>query len=79
MKLGLHLHAGHGLDYRNVEPIAQIPGMDDLDGSLILRAGQLANIAAEIERFVGFAPCGLTNRAAANCSHSAFLELSAHD
>ena len=59
--------------------VAERNGRNNLAARALLRAGQLANIAAEIERFVGFAPCGLTNRAAANCSHSAFLELSAHD
>jgi pyridoxine 5-phosphate synthase len=28
---GLALHAGHGLTYRNVQPIAQIPGMHELN------------------------------------------------
>jgi pyridoxine 5-phosphate synthase len=31
LKLKLHLHAGHGLDYENVEPIAKIPGMEELN------------------------------------------------
>jgi pyridoxine 5-phosphate synthase len=28
---GLRLHAGHGLNYRNVAPVAQIPGMRELN------------------------------------------------
>lgn len=29
--LGLKLHAGHGLDYENVGPVAAIPGMEELN------------------------------------------------
>lgn len=29
--LGLELHAGHGLDYANVRPIARLPGMSELN------------------------------------------------
>jgi pyridoxine 5-phosphate synthase len=29
--LGLRVHAGHGLTYRNVRPIAAIPGVEDLN------------------------------------------------
>jgi pyridoxine 5-phosphate synthase len=31
LRLKLKLHAGHGLDYRNVGPVAQIPGMEELN------------------------------------------------
>ena len=30
-KLGLHVHAGHGLTYRNVEPVAAIPEIEELN------------------------------------------------
>ena len=30
-ELGLHLHGGHGLDYGNVIPVAQIEGMEELN------------------------------------------------
>jgi pyridoxine 5-phosphate synthase len=30
-QLKLHLHAGHGLDYQNVGPVAQLPGMEELN------------------------------------------------
>ncbi len=38
--LGLTLHAGHGLTYRNVKPIAAIPGMSELNigHSIVARA-----------------------------------------
>ena len=29
--LGMHLHAGHGLNYHNVVPVARIPGMHELN------------------------------------------------
>ncbi len=40
IKAGLRLNAGHGLDYRNVIPIASIPGVEDLNigYSIIARA-----------------------------------------
>ena len=40
LKLKLHLHAGHGLDYRNVVPVARLPGMQELNigFSIISRA-----------------------------------------
>lgn len=40
LKLKLHLHAGHGLDYRNVQPVARILGMEELNigFSIISRA-----------------------------------------
>ena len=31
VKLKLNLHAGHGLDYRNVGPVAHLPGMEELN------------------------------------------------
>jgi pyridoxine 5-phosphate synthase len=39
-RAGLTLHAGHGLTYRNVKPIAAIPGMCELNigHSIIARA-----------------------------------------
>jgi len=40
VKLHLRLHAGHGLDYRNVGPVASLPGMEELNigFSIISRA-----------------------------------------
>ncbi len=40
IKLGLRLNAGHGLDYKNVIPVAQIGGIEDLNigHSIIARA-----------------------------------------
>lgn len=31
LETGLHLHAGHGLNYSNVLPVARIPGMEELN------------------------------------------------
>ena len=38
--LGMALHAGHGLTYRNVRPVAQIEGMHELNigHSIVARA-----------------------------------------
>jgi pyridoxine 5-phosphate synthase len=40
VRLKLHLHAGHGLDYQNVQRVARIPGMEELNigFSIISRA-----------------------------------------
>ena len=40
VNLGLHLHAGHGLTYTNVTPVAQIPQLEELNigHSIIARA-----------------------------------------
>lgn len=40
IEAGLHLHAGHGLNYRNVRPIASIPNMEELNigHSIVARA-----------------------------------------
>ncbi|MCK5535130.1 pyridoxine 5'-phosphate synthase, partial [bacterium] len=40
IKSGLRLNAGHGLDYKNVIPVAQIGGIEDLNigHSIIARA-----------------------------------------
>jgi pyridoxine 5-phosphate synthase len=39
-ELGLNVHAGHGLTYLNVRPVAEIPGIDELNigHSIIARA-----------------------------------------
>ena len=55
-KLKLHLHAGHGLDYRNVGPVARIPGMEELNigFSIISRAVfvGLGNAVQEMKRLL---------------------------
>jgi pyridoxine 5-phosphate synthase len=30
-EIGLAVHAGHGLTYRNVQPVASIPGIEELN------------------------------------------------
>lgn len=39
-ELGLAVHAGHGLTYRNVQPVAALPGIDELNigHSIVARA-----------------------------------------
>ena len=55
-ELGLVLHAGHGLTYRNVQPIAQIEGMDELNigHSIVARAIMVGFEAAvrEMKRLI---------------------------
>jgi pyridoxine 5-phosphate synthase len=39
-QLGLHVHLGHGLNYENVRPVVQIPGVEELNigHSIVSRA-----------------------------------------
>ena len=40
MELGLHVHMGHGLNYTNVQAVAQIAGVEELNigHSIVARA-----------------------------------------
>jgi len=55
-ELNMHLHAGHGLDYYNVSPVARIDGMECLNigYSIITRAVfvGLKNAVAEMKRLI---------------------------
>ncbi|GGI89895.1 pyridoxine 5'-phosphate synthase [Halopseudomonas pertucinogena] len=55
-KLGLVVNAGHGLHYHNVEPIAAIPGMNELNigHAIIARAlfSGLAGAVADMRRLI---------------------------
>lgn len=55
-ELKMELHAGHGLDYYNVSPVARIEGMDSLNigYSIICRAMfvGLKNAVAEMKRLI---------------------------
>jgi pyridoxine 5-phosphate synthase len=56
VKLGLNLHAGHGLNYLNVKPIARIAGMRELNigHSIVSRAVfvGLSQAVAEMKRLI---------------------------
>jgi pyridoxine 5-phosphate synthase len=48
--LGLRVNAGHGLNYRNVIPIAQIPGMEELNiGHAIVARGIFTGLRAAVK------------------------------
>ena len=48
-ELGLEVHAGHGLDYRNVSPVAAIPGIVELNiGHAIIARAVLDGLAAAV-------------------------------
>jgi pyridoxine 5-phosphate synthase len=55
-ELEMELHAGHGLDYYNVAPVAQIEGMDCLNiGFSIISRGMfigLKSAVAEMKRLI---------------------------
>jgi len=55
--LGLVVHAGHGLDYRNVGPIASIPGVEELNiGHSIVARSVLVGMeraVQEMKRLLG--------------------------
>jgi len=59
-ELGLHMNAGHGLDYHNVRDIAAIPGVRELNigHSIIARAvfSGLDNAVREMKRLIQPAP-----------------------
>jgi pyridoxine 5-phosphate synthase len=49
VKLGLHLNAGHGLNYQNVTPVAQIEGMEELNiGHSIVGRASLVGMEAAV-------------------------------
>ena len=48
-KLKVRLHAGHGLDYKNVQPIARLPGMEELNiGFSIVARAVFVGLAAAV-------------------------------
>src|SRR5690606_40576297 len=48
-KLGLVVNAGHGLHYHNVEPIAAIPGINELNiGHAIIARALFSGLAAAV-------------------------------
>lgn len=53
---GLRLHAGHGLNYRNVQPVAALPGMSELNiGHSIVSRAVLVGMeraVAEMKRLI---------------------------
>lgn len=49
IKLGLHLNAGHGLNYQNVGPVARIEGMEELNiGHAIVARASLIGMDAAV-------------------------------
>jgi pyridoxine 5-phosphate synthase len=53
VKLGLSLNAGHGLNYRNVTPIAQIEGMQELNiGHAIVSRAALIGMEAAVRDMI---------------------------
>ncbi len=56
-RAGLHVHMGHGLDYRNVRPIVRIPGVEELNigFSIVGRA-----LMVGMERAVRDMKCAMT-------------------
>ncbi len=56
-RAGLHVHMGHGLDYRNVGPIVRIPGVEELNigFSIVSRA-----LMVGMERAVRDMKCAMT-------------------
>lgn len=48
---GLELHAGHGLNYENVEPITQLPGLVELNiGHFLISEAVFVGLAASVRR-----------------------------
>ncbi len=52
-KLGLEIHAGHGLDYKNVEPVAEIPEITEFSiGFAIVARAAMAGIEKAVEDMI---------------------------
>lgn len=52
-KLGLEIHAGHGLDYKNVEPVAEIPEITEFSiGFAIVARAALVGIEKAVREMV---------------------------
>lgn len=60
VELGMRLHAGHGLNYHNVRPVAQIPGMVELNiGHAIVSRALMVGMreaVAEMRRLLDLVP-----------------------
>jgi pyridoxine 5-phosphate synthase len=58
-EVGLQLHAGHGLDYQNVQPVAAIPEMRELNigHSIVSRAVMVGmrEAVSEMKRLINAA------------------------
>lgn len=51
---GLELHAGHGLDYQNVKPVANLPGMRELNiGFSIIARAVFIGLGPAVEEMKG--------------------------
>ncbi len=52
-KLGLEIHAGHGLDYKNVEPVAEIPEITEFSiGFAIVARAAMVGIERAVEDMI---------------------------
>jgi pyridoxine 5-phosphate synthase len=55
--LGLRVNAGHGLTYQNVEPVAAIEGMEELDiGDTIVARGLAVGLEAAVRQMKALVP-----------------------
>jgi pyridoxine 5-phosphate synthase len=52
-KMGLEIHAGHGLDYKNVEPVADIPEITEFSiGFAIVARAAMVGIERAVEEMI---------------------------
>lgn len=52
-KLGLEIHAGHGLDYKNVEPVAEIPEITEFSiGFAIVARAAMVGLERAVEDMI---------------------------
>ncbi|MFQ6070109.1 MAG: pyridoxine 5'-phosphate synthase [Candidatus Aminicenantales bacterium] len=52
-KLGLEIHAGHGLDYRNVQPVVEIPEITELSiGFSIVARSALVGVEKAVKEMI---------------------------
>jgi pyridoxine 5-phosphate synthase len=52
-ELGLIVHAGHGLDYRNIHPVAEIPGIEEFSiGFSIVARSAIVGVEEAVREMV---------------------------
>jgi len=61
--LGLAVHAGHGLTYRNVKPVAAIPEIEELNiGHSIVSRSVMVGMGAAVREMQGLIDDALVDR-----------------
>jgi pyridoxine 5-phosphate synthase len=61
--IGLAVHAGHGLTYLNVQPVAAIPGVEELNiGHSVISRSIMVGMEAAVREMKGLVDAALVDR-----------------